>query len=766
MCVQGGYELWNPTIRRPSRLARRALTAAVVSVAALLVPAVPFTAMPFGTLPFGALAPAAAADQPPVDVGALDLVPLVMDGVAGVDPLGTQTPTIENQVWDIQQAGRRIFVGGAFLSVQQGKTATPVGQPFLAAFDLDTGKWVDSCRPTFDRAVYALERSPDGLLLVGGEFETVNGTPRRGLVALDPATCQTAASFAGATERPYSENRAMVRALELVGDDLYVSGNFSHLTGPNGQRVRLYKAGRMNSRTGTVDPAFAPAVTGSGVWGMAVDPQRGRVHLTGFFSGVNGTASSGYFHTVDTATGASVPGLTALPRNYPRTQPEMYDVAMGKDAVFVAGEQHIVQVLDADTHRMTAYSYTGANPCAGQTFTYCGSFAGGAYQFAERIGDVVFAGCHCTYATRNGNISHFNSVTGQRTPNKLTMAYDAATGRLFDEFRPDLDGSKDGSWAAASDTNGCLYLGGDYKVGGVAAGRSRWVGGFAKFCPRGWIPPLRDSTAPSVPTGLEGAAVGADAVQLAWNPATDNVAVTGYRVLRDGVAVGEVSEPGFAESGLTPGSTYRFAVVALDGEGNLSAPSSEVVVTLEQGAGDNQAPTVPTDLAARAGAGSDVALTWTASTDNVAVASYLVYRDGAYVGWSATPAFTDPGAGAGPFQYTVRAIDAIGNRSLRSEPAAWSAAGVDSTAPSMPTGLAASDAGGGTVRLTWTASTDNVAVTSYLVYRGGAYIGWSATASYTDPVAPIGTASAYQVRALDKAGNRSDKSAAVSITPR
>lgn len=731
-----------------TRIAGRALTAVLVTAAALLVPAVPFSAV----------RTAAAADQPPVDVGALDLVPLAVDGVAGLDPLGTQTPTIENQVWDIQQAGRRVFVGGAFLSVQQGKTATPVAQPFLAAFDLDTGKWVDSCRPTFDRAVYALERSPDGLLLVGGEFETVNGAPRRGLVALDPTTCQTAASFAGATERPYSENRAMVRALQLVGDELYVSGNFSHLTGPNGQRIRLYKAGRMNARTGTVDPVFAPAVTGSGVWGMAVDPQRGRVHLSGFFSGVNGTANSGYFHTVDTATGASVPGLTALPRNYPKTQPEMYDVAMGKDTVFVAGEQHIVQVLAADTNRMIAYSHTAAIPCTGQTFTYCGSFAGGAYQFAERIGDVVFAGCHCTYATRNGNITHFNSVTGLRTPNKLTMAYDAATGRVFDEFRPDLDGSKDGSWAAASDTNGCLYLGGDYKVGGVAAGRSRWVGGFAKFCPRGWTPPLRDSTAPSVPTGLEGAAVGAGAVQLAWNPATDNVAVTGYRVFRDGVVVGEVSRPGFAESGLTPGGSYRYSVAALDGEGNLSARSGEVVVTLEQGAGDNQAPTVPTDLAARAGAGSDVALTWTASTDNVAVTSYLVYRDGTYVGWSATPGYTDGAAGAGPFQYTVRAIDAIGNRSLKSDPVTWSAAGVDTRPPSVPTGLAASGGAAG-VALTWAASTDDVGVASYLVYRDGTYLGWSATLGFTDAAAPAGVSVGYQLRAVDRAGNRSEKSA-------
>ena len=741
----------NRTAADLGRRSARVLLTLALTVAGLIVPAVPF---------------AAAAQQPPIDLGGLDLVPLNIDGVAGVEPADTQTPTIENLVWDIQQAGRRVFVGGAFLSVQQGKNATAVRQPFLTAFDLDTGRWVDSCRPALDRAVYALDRSPDGLLLVGGEFEHVNGEVRHGLVALDPATCQSADGFAGSVDRPYSQNRAMVRDMAVVGDDLYLAGNFSHLLGPDAQRLRVYKVGRMNARTGGADPVFAPAVTGSGVWGMAVDPERGRVHLTGYFSEVNGTAASGNFHTVDTATGASVNGLAPLPRNYPRAQPEMYDVAVGRDRVFVAGEQHVLEVLDADGHTMTAFSHTGEVPCAGSTFLYCGSFAGGAYQVAERIGDVVFAGCHCTYAVRNGNVSHFDSVTGQRTPNKLTMAYDAATGQVFEDFRPDLDGSKDGSWAVASDTNGCLYLGGDYKVGGVAAGRSRWVGGFAKLCPRGWTPPQRDTTSPSAPTGLEVAAVGDAAVQLAWDEATDNVAVTGYRVYRDGITVGEVIETSFAESGLTPGSSYRYTVAALDGEGNLSPPSAEVGVTLEQGAGDNQAPTVPTDLTVTAGAGTDLVLAWSPSQDNVGVVSYLVYRDGAYVGWSRTPGYTDVGAGPGPVEYAVRANDAIGNRSLKSDPVPYSAAAVDVEPPSVPTGLAASDVDGGSVRLTWTASSDDVGVQSYLVYRGGAYIGWSDSPGYTDGSAPVGDTVGYQLRAVDRAGNRSAKTSVVSITVR
>ena len=624
---------------------------------------------------------------------------------------------------------------------------------------------MDSCRPTFDRAVYALDRSPDGLLLVGGEFESVNGEVRRGLVALDPVTCQAAESFAGAVDRPYSENRAIVRDMKVVGDDLYLAGNFSHLLGPDAQRVRVYKAGRMDSRTGRADPAFAPAVTGSGVWGMALDPERGRVHLTGYFSGVNGTASSGNFHTVDTATGASVSGLAARPRNYPRSQPEVYDVAMGDDRVFVAGEQHVVQVLDADSHEMTAFSHTGAVPCAGSTFLYCGSFAGGAYQVAERIGDVVFAGCHCTYATRNGNLSHYNSVTGQRTPNKLTMAYDAATGRLLEDFRPDLDGSKDGSWAVASDTNGCLYLGGDYKVGGVAAGRSRWIGGFAKLCPRGWTPPMRDTIAPSVPTGLEVAAVGDDAVQLELG--RGHRQRRGHRLPglsgRDHGRRGDRDQLHRVRADAGQQVPLRGRCPGRRGEPQRGERGGRPHPRAGSGRqpGSHRADRPDGHRRCRHRRRPDLV----ASSDNVGVVSYLIYRDGAYVGWSRTPGYTDAGAGPGPVEYAVRATDAIGNRSLKSDPVPYSAAAVDVEPPSVPTGLAASDVDGGSVRLTWTASSDDVGVQSYLVYRGGAYIGWSDSPGFTDGTAPVGDPAGYQLRAVDRAGNRSAKSPRLRASP-
>lgn len=742
------------TRRSVRRLLAGAAVTAVVGAAGLITGAGP-----------GA-APASAAQHPQVDVGSLDMVPLNVDGVSGLNTEQTQTPTIENLVWDIQEAGGRIFVGGAFLQAQQGKTATPVAQPHLAAFDVDTGDWVSTCRPELDRAVYSLDVTPQGKLLVGGEFENVNGTVRHGLVALDPATCEIDPTFAGAVDRPYSENRAMVRDMNLVGDTLYIAGSFSHALGPDGQRVRRYKAAKLDAESGQVDTTFVPAVTGSGVWGMSVDPERNRVHLTGFFSGVNGTAASGNFHTVDATTGASVTGLAALPRNYPRAQPEMFDVAVGDDRVFVAGEQHILEVLDADTHDLDAFHTTGYVGCPDDPtqFDYCGSFAGGAYQFAERIGDVIFAGCHCTYATRNGRVSHYSSLTDQRTPNKLTMAYDAATGALDESFRPDLDGSKDGSWAAATDSNGCLYLGGDYKVGGVSAGKARWVGGFAKFCPTGWTPPVRDVTAPSRPRSAEAADIGDGRVQVGWQASTDAVGVSGYRVLRDGTAVGETtSGTSFTDTGVADGS-YTYTILAFDQAGNLSAASDPAHLTTGAAGGDTQAPTMPTGLTAQAGDGTDVELTWTASTDNVAVVSYLIYRDGAYIGWSPNPGHTDTGAGGGPYEYTVRATDRVGNRSIKSEPFAYASAAADVTPPSVPAGVTATAAGGGTVTLAWAASTDDTQVVSYLVYRDGAYIGWSPTPGYTDTTAPVGVGVAYQLRAVDRAGNRSEKSTAVTIT--
>lgn len=88
----------------------------------------------------------------------------------------------------------------------------------------------------------------------------------------------------------------------------------------------------------------------------------------------------------------------------------------------------------------------------------------------------------------------------------------------------------------------------------------------------------------------------------------------------------------------------------------------------------------------------------------------------------------------------------------------------DTTAPSVPSGLTAS-AGDGQVGLSWSASTDNVGVTGYRVYRNGSLVATTTTTSYTDTGLTNGTSYSYTVSAIDAAGNASAQSAPVSATP-
>jgi chitodextrinase len=68
-------------------------------------------------------------------------------------------------------------------------------------------------------------------------------------------------------------------------------------------------------------------------------------------------------------------------------------------------------------------------------------------------------------------------------------------------------------------------------------------------------------------------------VSLAWQPSTDDVGVTGYRVDRDGWQVGTTATNGFTDGGLAPSTTHTYYIYAYDAAGNLSDPSAPTVVT-------------------------------------------------------------------------------------------------------------------------------------------------------------------------------------------
>ncbi len=94
----------------------------------------------------------------------------------------------------------------------------------------------------------------------------------------------------------------------------------------------------------------------------------------------------------------------------------------------------------------------------------------------------------------------------------------------------------------------------------------------------------------------------------------------------------------------------------------------------------------------------------------------------------------------------------------------WPGTGGDTTAPTAPGALSASGTTSSSTNLSWTASTDNVGVTGYLVFRNGVQVGTATGTGYTDTGLAASTPYTYTVRARDAAGNQSPASASLTVT--
>ena len=208
------------------------------------------------------------------------------------------------------------------------------------------------------------------------------------------------------------------------------------------------------------------------------------------------------------------------------------------------------------------------------------------------------------------------------------------------------------------------------------------------------------------------------------------------------------------------------------------SPSGEWImqmVAFRAASGDSTPPTAPSALGTSVN-GTQITLSWTASTDNVGVTGYLLERcQGASCSTFtqiATPTattYSDLGLAPGSYSYRVRATDAAGNLSTYSNVASGTV--TDTTAPTAPSALGVTVVGS-QVNLSWTASTDNVGVTGYLLERcQGAscstftQIATPTATTYSDGGLAIDSYS-YRVRATDAAGNLSAYSNVASGTVR
>jgi hypothetical protein len=82
---------------------------------------------------------------------------------------------------------------------------------------------------------------------------------------------------------------------------------------------------------------------------------------------------------------------------------------------------------------------------------------------------------------------------------------------------------------------------------------------------------------PTPPANLS-ATTTATEVSLSWLPSEDTVAVTAYRIYRNGIEIAKTKTPRYLDQGRKPLTAYRYRVSAIDAAGNES-PASQLTAT-------------------------------------------------------------------------------------------------------------------------------------------------------------------------------------------
>ena len=280
-----------------------------------------------------------------------------------------------------------------------------------------------------------------------------------------------------------------------------------------------------------------------------------------------------------------------------------------------------------------------------------------------------------------------------------------------------------------------------------------------------------DTTAPTI-SGRTATNITGSSAQITWTTneaATSRVEyglTTSYGSLTTLDAT-LVTAHSVALTGLAPNTTYNYRVRSIDAAGNEAISANSTFKTTA--AADSIPPSTPTGLTATAVSATQINLSWNASTDNVAVTGYQVFRNGAQVGTSTTTAFSDTGLSPSTsYSYTVRAVDAAANPSGQSTPASATTLTPDTTLPTAtitaPTGSAPVS---GTVTISANAS-DNVGVSgvTFLVDNVVVGGGEDTTSPYSvswDTTTVANGVHTIIARARDTSGNTGN-SLPVSVT--
>jgi hypothetical protein len=354
-------------------------------------------------------------------LASMSLAVLLACGVAFAAAVSSQpknarsTVHTNDTVWTSLRVGDRVYLGGAFTSVN-GKPRSG-----LAAIDVNTGR-LTAWAPKANRAVLALAASPSGdSIYAGGEFTSINGIARGHVVAISASTGRVRKEWNAHADLP-------VYSLATWGRRVYLGGEFRKVNGSNRLHLAAVRRGE-----GKLYANWAPTTNGI-VRTLALSPNKRRLYAGGNYSVISGKSRPN-LAALYPATGA-VKDWTPNPRvdnDY-----QVFDLAVSNKAVYVAG--------GGRNPDGTAEAF-GAGKGA-SVWRYSSS---GDFQAVTLLKGKLYFGGHFTKLYRK---------TDEISRNRL-MAVAAPTGRLDTRWKPSAENG--GVWSMTADpARHRVYAGGAF----------------------------------------------------------------------------------------------------------------------------------------------------------------------------------------------------------------------------------------------------------------------------------------------------------------
>ncbi len=473
----------------------------------------------------------------------LTAIGVIMTGALRVDAATVPFPQepindwgVNGPVYAVTTVGDTIYVGGEF-DAAEIPAVNPNGPQSatrhnVAAFDKNTGDLLPFVANT-DDPVYSIATNGTSVF-IGGAFDSVNGSTRHRIAAVDATTGAVRSGFVANTN---TGSGVIAYAMHVHNGVLYAGGNFTRIN-----NIQQWRIARLNPTTGAPDTSFGPVFSGT-VRKIQVAPN-GNVYAGGAFTQVN-DEDRPYLTALNPANGA------ALGPTFESLEHILLDIDVSDDGTQVFGA---TGGMGSESNIAQAWS-TGTGDRQWDVFT------DGDIQAIEYFGGNVYFGFHDGY---EGD-----------TMVKMLVA-DASTGDV-ENWIPGIDSGL-GVWAIEADLE-TLVVGGEFRYfGEKSTNPNDPLEGLIRvnrlaILPSN-LPP--DVSPPGPVTNLRVTDVGENHLDIAWNAASDDVGISRYEIKRDGVVLGATSTTSFADSGLSAGTSYLYEVTAID-LANKRGPSVPLV---------------------------------------------------------------------------------------------------------------------------------------------------------------------------------------------